>query len=58
VCCCFTDPKSILGVGPKVKDSIETPSGRRPSWEAFVLGDALECKVRPLHQGYVNATTL
>jgi hypothetical protein len=50
--------KSILGVGPKVNDSIETPSGRRPCWEAFVLGYMLESKVRPLHQGYVSVTTL
>jgi hypothetical protein len=48
--------KSILGVGPKVKDSIEDPSGRRPGWEAFVLGYTLEFKVRPLYQGYVSAT--
>jgi hypothetical protein len=33
--------KSILGVGPKVK----APSGRRPDWEAFVLGYTLESKV-------------
>jgi hypothetical protein len=25
VCCCFADLKSILGVGPRVKDSIEDP---------------------------------
>jgi hypothetical protein len=30
--------KFILGVGPKVKDSIEVPSGRRLGWKAFVLG--------------------
>jgi hypothetical protein len=41
--------KSILGVGPKVKDSIEDPSGMRPGWEAFVMGYTLESKVRPLH---------
>jgi hypothetical protein len=37
---------------------LKTPSGRRPGWEAFVLGYTLEFKVRPLHQGYVSATTL
>jgi hypothetical protein len=58
VFCCYADLKSILGVGPKVKDSIEDPSGRRPGWEAFVLGYTLEFKVRPLYQGYVSATTL
>jgi hypothetical protein len=35
-----------------------TYSGRRPGWETFVLGYTLESKVRPLHQGYVSATTL
>jgi hypothetical protein len=50
--------KSILRVGPKVKDSIEDPSGRRPGWETFVLGYTLESKVRPLHQRYVSVTTL
>jgi hypothetical protein len=30
-----------IGVGPKVK----APSGRRPDWEAFVLGYTLESKV-------------
>jgi hypothetical protein len=35
-----------------------TPSGRIPGWEAFVLGYMLEFKIRPLHQGYVSATTL
>jgi hypothetical protein len=50
--------KSILGVRPKLKDSIEDPSGRRPSWEAFVLGYTLETKVRPLHREYVSVTIL
>jgi hypothetical protein len=50
--------KSILGVGPKVKDSIEDSFSRRPGWEAFALGYTLECKVRPLHHGYVSATIL
>jgi hypothetical protein len=50
--------KSILGVGPKVKDSIEDPSGRRPGWGALVFGYMLESKVRPLHQGYVSVTIL
>jgi hypothetical protein len=50
--------KSILGVGPMVKDSIEDPSDRRPGWEVFMLGYTLESKVRPLHQGYVSVTTL
>jgi hypothetical protein len=50
--------KSILGVGPKVKDSLKPPLGRRPGWEAFVLGYTLESKVRPLHQGYVSVTAL
>jgi hypothetical protein len=45
-------PKSILGV------PLKTPSGRRPGWETFVLGYTLESKVRPLHQGYLSATTL
>jgi hypothetical protein len=25
MCCCYTELKSILGVGPRVKDSIEDP---------------------------------
>jgi hypothetical protein len=51
--------KSILGVGPKVKDSIEDPfQVGEPGWEAFVLGYTSESKVRPLHQGYVSVTTL
>jgi hypothetical protein len=29
---------------------LKTPSGRRPSWEAFVLGYTSEFKVRPLHK--------
>jgi hypothetical protein len=37
---------------------LNTPSGRRSGWEAFVLGYTLESKVRPLHQGYVSVTTL
>jgi hypothetical protein len=37
---------------------LKTPSGRRPGWEAFMLGYTLESKVRPLHQGYVSVTTL
>jgi hypothetical protein len=50
--------KFILGVGPKIKVPLKTPSGRRPGWEAFVLGYTLESKVRPLHQGYVSVTIL
>jgi hypothetical protein len=50
--------KSIFRVGPKVNDSIKDPSGRRPGWGSFVLGSTLECKVRPLHQGYVSVTIL
>jgi hypothetical protein len=38
--------------------SLKTPSGKRPGWEAFMLGYTLESKVRPLHQGYVSVTTL
>jgi len=30
--------KSILGVGPKVKESIKNPSGGRSGWEAFTMG--------------------
>jgi hypothetical protein len=37
---------------------LKTPSSRRPGWEAFVLGYTSEFKVRPLHQGYVSATSL
>jgi hypothetical protein len=37
---------------------LKTPSGRRPGWEAFVLGYTLESEVRPLHQGTVSVTTL
>jgi hypothetical protein len=37
---------------------MKTPSGRRLGWEAFVLDYTLECKVQPLHQGYVSASTL
>jgi hypothetical protein len=40
----------MLGVGPKVNDSIEDPSSRRLGWEAFVLGYTTEFKVRPLHK--------
>jgi len=28
---------------------LKTPSGRRPGWEALVLGYTLKSKVRPLH---------
>jgi hypothetical protein len=50
--------KSILGDGPKIKDSIEDPF-RKETWLGnFVLGYTLESKVRPLHQGYVSVTTL
>jgi len=38
--------------------TLKTPSSRRPGWEAFVLGYTSEFKVRPLHQGYVSATSL
>jgi hypothetical protein len=34
VCCCCVDLKSILGVGPKVNDSIEDPF-KQETW----LGD-------------------
>jgi len=37
---------------------LKTPLGRRPGWEALVLGYTLEGKVRPLHQGYVSVTAL
>jgi hypothetical protein len=37
---------------------LKTPSGRRPGWEAFVLGYTLESKVRPLHWVYVSVTIL
>jgi len=37
---------------------LKTPSGRRPGWEAFVLGYRIESKVRPLHQGYVSVIAL
>jgi hypothetical protein len=37
--------KSILGVGPKVNESIKTPSGGRSDWEAFVLGYTSELEV-------------
>jgi hypothetical protein len=37
---------------------MKTPSGRRPGWEAFVLGYTLESKVQPLHKRYVSVTTL
>jgi hypothetical protein len=37
---------------------LKTPSGRRPGWEAFVLGYTLESKVQLLHQGYVSVTAL
>jgi hypothetical protein len=30
--------KSILGRGPKVKESLKTPSSRSLGWEAFILG--------------------
>jgi hypothetical protein len=45
--------KSILGVGPKVNDSIEDPFRM-----AFVLGYKSEFKVRPLYEVYVSATAL
>jgi hypothetical protein len=35
-----------------------TLSGRRPSWEAFVLGYTSESKVRTLHQVNVSVTIL
>jgi hypothetical protein len=50
--------KSILEVGPKVKIPLKTPSGRRPGWEAFMLGYTSENKVRPLHRVYVSVTIL
>jgi hypothetical protein len=50
--------KSILGDSPKIRIPLKTHSGRRPSWEAFVLGYTLESKVRTLHQGYVSVTAL
>jgi hypothetical protein len=51
--------KSILGFGPKVKRiPLKTPSGRRPGWEAFVLGFTLASKVRPLHWVYMSVTIL
>jgi hypothetical protein len=37
--------KSILGVGPKVKESIKNPSGGRSGWEAFTIGFMSELKV-------------
>jgi hypothetical protein len=37
---------------------LKTPSGRRPGWEAFVLGYTSESKVRPLHRVNVSVTIL
>jgi hypothetical protein len=37
--------KSILGVGPKVRNPSKTPSSGRSGWEAFVLGYTSELKV-------------
>jgi hypothetical protein len=36
--CSTVRMKSILGVGPKVKESIKNPSGERSGWEAFTMG--------------------
>jgi hypothetical protein len=43
--CSIVHVKSILGVGPKVKESIKNPSGRRSGWEAFTIGFVPELKV-------------
>jgi len=43
--CLTVHVKSILGVGPKVKESIKNPSGRRSGWEAFTIGFVSELKV-------------
>jgi hypothetical protein len=37
---------------------LKTLLGRRPGWEAFVLGYTSESKVRPLHRVYVSVTIL
>jgi hypothetical protein len=37
--------KSILRVGPKVKESIKNTSGGRFGWEAFRMGFVSELKV-------------
>jgi hypothetical protein len=50
VCCCCANLKSILGVGPRVKDSIEDPFKLETWLGAFVLGYTSEFKVRPLHK--------
>jgi hypothetical protein len=43
--CSTVRVKSFLGVGPKVKESIKTPSGRRSGCEAFTIGFVSELKV-------------
>jgi hypothetical protein len=43
--CLSVRVKSILGVDPRVKESIKTPSGERSGWEAFVLGYTSELMV-------------
>jgi hypothetical protein len=37
---------------------LKTPSGRRPGWEAFVLGYTSEIKIRPLHRVNVSVIVL
>jgi hypothetical protein len=58
VCCCYAELKSILGVGPKVKDSIEDPF----KWETWLGSVRVGLHVR-VHgtttaKGYVSDTTL
>jgi hypothetical protein len=48
--CAALQLKSILEVSSKVRIPLKTRSGRRPGWEAFVLGYTSESKVRPLHR--------
>jgi hypothetical protein len=43
--CSSVHVKSILGVGPKVKESIKNPFSGRSGCEAFMLGYMSELKV-------------
>jgi hypothetical protein len=43
--CLTVRVKSILGVGPKIKESIKNPSDGRSGWEVFTIGFVSELKV-------------
>jgi hypothetical protein len=43
--CSIVLVNSILGISPKVKESIEDPLSRKLGWEAFMMGFMSELKV-------------